>query len=309
MRKLSISILAVVFAVIAMGATTYAWFTITNEAKINQFEVQVTAGVGFEIAVTELSGTPTVWKSTVTKSEVEALISPAMTLTDLTTTDGLAFFPIKQIGVDVDGTEDYKYGTQALPGSGYVEFEVHFRSRKMGAVNLDMSVTNIDSVGKTMAAGVPFTEALTGGDTFSETGSITAYAMNAARMAFINDTVPAANVILEKAAAAANVVGALDNTEGLGLDFTKGALAYYVSKNAIETSGMAITQPTQTTQKFGDAAYATPILNIAGTADADGWYTGKVTVRIWIEGWDAECLNVIFSDTLKCDIKFDYTPA
>ena len=100
MRKLSISILAVVFAVVAMGATTFAWFTITNTARINQFDVYVTAGSGFEIAVTGIDGTPSAWKSTITETEVEAAIGNVV-LKDLTSTDGVNFYPISKIGADV----------------------------------------------------------------------------------------------------------------------------------------------------------------------------------------------------------------
>jgi len=60
------------------------------------------------------------------------------------------------------------------------------------------------------------------------------------------------------------------------------------------------------TEKFGDTVYTTKIADIA-TGPSNEWYTGKITVRIWLEGWDAECLNVIFSDTLEVKIQFEYT--
>jgi len=303
MRKLSISILAVVFAVVAMGATTFAWFTITNTAKINQFEVEVTAGSGFEIAVTNVGGAPSAWKSTITKAEVEAAIGNVV-LKDLTSTDGATFYPISEIGVDVNGTDDYKLGDAVT--DGYAEFDIHFRSKAAGTVKLNMEETNITSTGKTKVADVAFDEAYTGGDSFTATSDVLAYAMNAARMAIIeSDTL---KVILEKAGATLNTAGTLDNTVGFGTAHAKGALAYYIAKNQIDTTGMDLsglgTGPN--TEKFGDTVYTTKIADIA-TGPSNEWYTGKITVRIWLEGWDAECLNVIFSDTLEVKIQFEYT--
>ncbi|HPB49338.1 MAG TPA: hypothetical protein PK334_03430 [Bacilli bacterium] len=233
MRKLSISILAVVFAVVAMGATTFAWFTITNTAKINQFEVEVTAGSGFEIAVTNVGGAPSAWKSTITKAEVEAAIGNVV-LKDLTSTDGATFYPISKIGADVGGAGiDYTLGSKVT--DGYVEFEVHFRSKAAGTVKLNMEETNITSTGKTKVADVAFAEAYTGGESFTAASNVLAYAMNAARMAIIGSS---STVILEKAEATANVAGTLDNTVGFGTAHAKGALAYYIAKNQIGTTGM-----------------------------------------------------------------------
>jgi len=303
MRKLSISILAVVFAVVAMGATTFAWFTITNTAKINQFEVEVTAGSGFEIAVTNVGGAPSAWKSTITKAEVEAAIGNVV-LKDLTSTDGATFYPISEIGVDVNGTDDYKLGDAVT--DGYAEFDIHFRSKAAGTVKLNMEETNITSTGKTKVADVAFDEAYTGGDSFTATSDVLAYAMNAARMAIIESNT--LKVILEKAGATLNTAGTLDNTRGFGKDHAKGALAYYIAKNQIDTTGMDLsglgTGPN--TEKFGDTVYTTKIADIA-TGPSNEWYTGKITVRIWLEGWDAECLNVIFNDPLKVNIQFEYT--
>jgi hypothetical protein len=303
MRKLSISILAVVFAVVAMGATTFAWFTLTNTAKLDQFTVEVTAGSGFEIAVTNVGGAPSAWKSTITKADVEAAIGNVV-LKDLTSTDGATFYPISEIGVDVNGTDDYKLGDAVT--DGYAEFDIHFRSKAAGTVKLNMEETNITSTGKTKVADVAFDEAYTGGDSFTATSDVLAYAMNAARMAIIESNT--LKVILEKAGATLNTAGTLDNTVGFGTAHAKGALAYYIAKNQIDTTGMDLsglgTGPN--TEKFGDTVYTTKIADIA-TGPSNEWYTGKITVRIWLEGWDAECLNVIFSDTLEVKIQFEYT--
>ncbi|HOR17367.1 MAG TPA: hypothetical protein PL147_00585, partial [Bacilli bacterium] len=162
----------------------------------------------------------------------------------------------------------------------------------------------ITSTGKTKVADVAFAEAYTGNESFLATDNVTAYAMNAVRMAIIET----GTLILEKKAATGNVDGTLDNTRGFGKDHTKGALAYYIAKNQIDITGIDLSGLAEPiTQEFGDTAYTTKIADIA-TGPSNEWYTGKITVRIWLEGWDAECLNVIFNDHLKVNIQFEYTP-
>ena len=51
-KKLFLSVLTLAFAVISLGASTYAWFTMSKNAQINAFEAEVQAGEGIEIAVT-----------------------------------------------------------------------------------------------------------------------------------------------------------------------------------------------------------------------------------------------------------------
>lgn len=79
-------------------------------------------------------------------------------------------------------------------------------------------------------------------------------------------------------------------------------------KNQIDITGIDLSGLAEPiTREFGDTAYTTKIADIA-TGPSNEWYTGKITVRIWLEGWDAECLNVIFNDHLKVNIQFEYTP-
>ena len=51
-RKLMLSAFTLLFAVISLGASTYAWFTMNTTATVDVFEGQVIGGSGFDIAVT-----------------------------------------------------------------------------------------------------------------------------------------------------------------------------------------------------------------------------------------------------------------
>ncbi|MGI6728746.1 MAG: hypothetical protein ACOX5P_00560 [Bacilli bacterium] len=49
--KLLFAIISAAFALVALGTTTFAWFTISNTASVSQFSAQVTAGQGLEISL------------------------------------------------------------------------------------------------------------------------------------------------------------------------------------------------------------------------------------------------------------------
>ena len=53
-RKLLLSIITVVLTVVALGTTTFAWFTLTNTAQIQEFEAKIIADSGIEIAIGDL---------------------------------------------------------------------------------------------------------------------------------------------------------------------------------------------------------------------------------------------------------------
>lgn len=49
-KKIIVSVLTLVLTVVALGTTTYAWFTVGGTVAVEEFEMKVTSGVGLEIA-------------------------------------------------------------------------------------------------------------------------------------------------------------------------------------------------------------------------------------------------------------------
>ncbi|HHT99241.1 MAG TPA: hypothetical protein GXZ79_04095, partial [Acholeplasma sp.] len=52
-KKLILSVLTLVLTVVALGATTFAWFTLGNEATVGQVRGTITAGEGLEIRIAQ----------------------------------------------------------------------------------------------------------------------------------------------------------------------------------------------------------------------------------------------------------------
>ncbi len=286
MRKLSISILAVVFAVVAMGATTFAWFTITNTAKIQQFEIEVTSAEGIELSVVD-----GVWGSTISGTVIEDLagVSGAQ-LTAVTSDDGKTNF-YTLVSLLENGT--YNATGAAAAGTDYVEFEIKVRSREQTkAIYIDPNATTIASAGVQWQPDTTFTI-----DGISQITSGTApfmvYARDSARMSFTGGDAAATTVIYEETAA---------GTSGMSSDWGKGALNYFAAKNNYAAPQALNPGLSPYTVKEAGAAYNTVIV----TTDTLGneWSQATITVRIWLEGWDAECYNAVFGDTLQIKIGF-----
>lgn len=69
-RKITLSLVAILFAVIALGTTTYAWFTLGSTASVGNVEADVTAGEGIEVS---LDGKT--WVNNLTTEMIQAYIN------------------------------------------------------------------------------------------------------------------------------------------------------------------------------------------------------------------------------------------
>ncbi|HOD11452.1 MAG TPA: hypothetical protein PKH91_11955 [Flavobacterium sp.] len=294
MRKLSISILAVVFAVVAMGATTFAWFTLTNTAKVEQFQVSVTTEEGIELSI---DGGNT-WSSTITASQFAAAVT-IPNLTAVASIDGAtAFKRITDLALNGTGTF-----VDASANNDYLEFNIMIRTTKanqdiyLSNANTKITADNITNwiIDTTFA---PVTE----GTNLTPDGSTT-YTVNpadAARISFTNAA--STTVVFENPAAGTN-------TLGQSFDWGFGALNYYLNKKGY--SLIAATDPTDDAAHFGEGyeteeletAYQTAITATASSLTL-GWAEATVTVRVWLDGWDAQCYNAIFGGVLKVKIGF-----
>src|SRR5690554_1785074 len=50
-RKLMISVFTLAFALVTLGATTFAWFTLTSVSSIDEIEVEIIAGNFMELSI------------------------------------------------------------------------------------------------------------------------------------------------------------------------------------------------------------------------------------------------------------------
>lgn len=122
-RKLTVAILSVAFAFVALGATTFAWFTLTNTVTVSQFSAKVTTGSGFEVSIDDningLSG-GNYYSNLPNKDIIAALdalgVNKDFSFDHITSPDGKEFQNI------------FKNLTGSAADKGYIDFKLKFRS-------------------------------------------------------------------------------------------------------------------------------------------------------------------------------------
>lgn len=316
-QKLVLSVVTMALVVVALGTSTFAWFTLQNSASIGTFTADVTAGEGIEVslgtwdAVNDVATLEsnsqwyTVIPGSVIENRLAAMYGAQLTLKDVTSEDGKV--------MQVRDSSGSLTGTGALDGR-YIEFKLWFRSAEAKTIRLEQLVISGSSADWTVDA--PFVgannNAFTGARTFALAETVKVAAWTAARVSLIDSTdVDNPAFTYQRTAVTNNpyVASATSNSDVMpavsyasGAQF--GAASYYAVKTnaAITAPGAVIPDAT----KLTEAGNVTQnLVSLAQLGDpAAGPFLGSVTVRIWIEGWDADLFDAIFSTTLSVSMKF-----
>ncbi|MGI6769102.1 MAG: hypothetical protein ACOX43_08485 [Bacilli bacterium] len=135
-RKLLLSVLTVAFALITLGATTFAWFTLSTKAEIEAFDVEVTSGAGIEISADGSN-----YSNYISAQQIYSAITSSNSSTILdhvTSKDGLSFTTI-----DYEGELSFN----KVANSGWAEFDLWFRSPEANVEVYMLNNTNVTSTG------------------------------------------------------------------------------------------------------------------------------------------------------------------
>lgn len=283
-KKLFISVLTLIVTVGAFAATTFAWFTLGNQSNIGQFESEVTAGDGLEV---QFDGN-NVWHNSINTAQMKSYLTAKYTLNPI----------VMNTVTNADGKGTFTKPTfledSVVKTSEYIEFTLKFRSKTSGSVAWILA--SLSSNGTTWAADTPFTGA--NGDSILESASVNGFASNAARI-----SVDGTNTIVVEQTAGTN-----GNVVGSGKD-DKGAISYYNAKTGTTAATDAILPSFPTYTNIATLGESSVVVVLAADAaeslaPGTGYFTGSVTVRVWLEGWDYDAYNNILGDTLKTSLSF-----
>ena len=147
-KKLMLSVLTLAFAVVSLGASTFAWFTTSPSAKVEQVETAVIGGSGIEIGVGKIGDTaPAAYYVNELKSDkIKALFAASTypvlnNITALKTGEEIVF-----------GEKLYnQYGTEATldytkSDLGYIAFRLFVKVNAAGTLTLGtLNVTSTSS--------------------------------------------------------------------------------------------------------------------------------------------------------------------
>lgn len=307
-RKLMLSAFTLLFAVISLGASTYAWFVMSEDAKVTAFEGTVTTGEsGLEIAVASIEDrdddaiAALKWRST------QLTIAEDLGWDDLDTAD------VVESPIVFDAVQNQKGNfattfkklnkngslTDATANVDYIAFRLYFRlADTTGITNEIVYLTNYDlnTTGETPAWYVnkDYTGTLLT-DNLIKVGDKPVYKVSdAARIAFVpEDKNTYATEVFESEGVDESL-----NTSSYG-NKKVGAYDYYnkVKPGVLDTLYENVGENYLTTKQYLDAAKG---IGSLGKADNLTY----VDVYIWIDGWDNECINAIFSQTLQIALDF-----
>jgi len=310
-RKLVLSVLSVVLTVVALGTTTFAWFTLTNTSVIQPFQAQVVSDTGIEVAIGSQTADPLTleWKSVITTQDIYNYLELAYGLnafrfTHVSSANGRTF-------VDVDGI-----GTTA----GYLEIPLHFRSDnesiiKWKAVNLSSTpalfrtgVTFVDSQGEERLANSEFNTNLADAMKISITG-IVVRATNTIGTTAYENPISETNT-LSGGLSNADLRGdeesvLIGSTPTMLYTGINGAQNYYFRSTMSLPAGSQSVTTVPTVTVVNAAADITVLEMSSGNElTADAVYYGNIMVRVWFDGWDAEGYNGLLGRMLTIGLTF-----
>jgi hypothetical protein len=307
-RKLMISILTVVLSISALGTTTFAWFTVTNVATVEQFSANIVSDTGIEIS---LDGEN--WFSSITADMINAVIPANFEFNHVTTADGETFRTLSG-------------STLGITSTGYLSIPIYFRSQAVSTIT--WTGVSLSGQQKEWSADVSFYAS--NGDPITAGDSVFVDASNAIRVAVIDPvTVAATPVVYEKPAdtglyynTVLGISGAslLDGTAGVGMG-ADGAMNYYYEKTngtlPAETGTFA-TVATITDLGAGVDVLALQATNTSGevdftnilgsglvTVDFNAAYGGVLFLNVWFEGFDAEAYNSLLTLAVNLGLTFE----
>jgi hypothetical protein len=300
-RKLVLSILTVVLTVVALGTTTFAWFTLTNTAVVQPFQAEITADTGIEVAL----GTPVAgeedqlnWVTTLTTAVIEDYIESAygaFAFSHVTTANGTSFYTLG-IGALTDA-----------PSSSYLSIPLNFRSNS--ANRILWSTVSLYSGLQTWNADVAFT-GVTG--TYVSGNPVEIDASHAFRIAIIGNVsgstkvvgyelpadIDGRNAVLDGDGAEQNLADGVAVGEG-----NPGAMNYFYAKNNDLPVGANAVTVLDTIQSLSNEV----ILDLSASTTAGAANYGQIVIRIWLDGWDANAYNSVLGRMITASFGFTGT--
>ncbi|PKK96903.1 MAG: hypothetical protein CVV58_03975 [Tenericutes bacterium HGW-Tenericutes-3] len=290
-RKLVLSALTVVLTVVALGTTTFAWFTLTNTAVVQPFQASIVADTGIEVSLDGVD-----WYTTLTEATVENYITTtygSFAFTHLTTSTGFSNF--NTLGAT---------GLEAA-ASGWLQIPIYFRSNSATAI--DWTAVTLTSPVAAWQTDVAFN---------STTGAVTAGsfididAANAMRISVQGTVASATKVVVYEKATGVNQNVVLGGDGLTPVDYSNsgtgvaGSYNYYQVKTGalIPGTDAVVVAPTVTAVNATTGIQRVTDLNADTTYGTAYW--GQIMIRIWVEGWDADAYNSILAREITAGFTF-----
>lgn len=321
-KKLMLSVLTLAFAVVSLGASTFAWFTLSGSVNVDKFGANVTGGYGLDISVSSVEDTD--WDAT--KATWYSGNLPLSAITEVIGSEAKFDAVTPSSANSLASFEDVN-GEAVKLNKSYIAFNLNFKITDAASVNQDLylyldklAVTNTVTPTAWTAdmaylyGGATEEQELEGGEkvtvnkeVITAGTKVTYDVLSAARFAVVNGD---KTTIYENNGAATPQA---DGKNSVGFS-NYGAVDYYNKKlNLSEDKDLDVpaTEDQYSTVKLDSFTKAEQCLSLytfgkydssksAAENTADDIVT--ITVYVWVEGWDAECINAIFNQNITVEI-------
>lgn len=268
-NKLLLSILTVALTFIALGTTTFAWFTIGTDVTAEAFTATVAVAKGIEVAEKPTGdGTP-VWGTSVK-------LGADVTIKDVSSTDGISF--VKVNNESADGL----YFTQTI----LIRTSDLSAQIKLSKLVLDGFVEQANYTHSGAEFGID-------GKKFENNKTYIFDAYNALRVSFVTGKTPQD---VQDAVKTAKVFEIRHTTTNQGI-VGDGIMDSYIATN--KDMEVLAAEPTALTtvvvDENGTPATDTVVIDFANLdyTENGNYYEAEFTVNVWLEGWDADCINAL----------------
>ncbi len=325
-KKIIVSVLTLVLTIIALGTTTFAWFSLSTVVQISDIHGEVTAGDGLEVRLVQVgfdeedpeANIQTGWYSSLSGDIVTDFIGQifgANVFTAVTTSNLTDFTRTADNG---DGR--LRLGEAATMNADYLRFVIQFRSQSGG----DVVLTSLGLSGERetfVVDGGPYMQ--TPNAAYSN-NDVETSAVYAARVSFADVAYQyGQNTITAGALVSGNTFMEEDKPVEHGqwsyLNVSKGI--YFVDED--EDDPNADPDPIIANLAYGDLNDLVTLVEAFGHNDlkvGDDYRTtlalsptgeggmnaffGEMTINIWMEGWDADTYDSIYS--LKFEVRMTF---
>ena len=318
-RKLMLSIVAIALVVIALGTSTFAWFTLSNKATVGQFNAEVTAGEGMELS---LDGTT--WYSNIPSSVIQAKIQekfnalpvgnlnnagePVLGAVTTATLSDTTF-----LKMDLSGSGAY---VSAVANVDFISLEINVRAVGINKISVD----TIELTGADMdwTADATFTHA--NGAAITQNSVYKMSAKNAARVGINGSSefvyqLPALGGAIAPTENSSNTIfgGALQeatspapaNKTAMLAEAVDGQEKYFVEKTDGNSYMRGFTgYPGSVIEAETDAASGVDVLTLTEVGD---YYTGSFDLYVWFEGFDPDTYDAVLKMPLSVKLSLKGT--
>ena len=298
MRKILIAFLALILLVLTLGTSTYAWITLARASQVESITIYATLGDTLEIS---LDGEN--YYNEFPNEELYKVFKKNRLL-DVTSTDGKTFTHIDS-------------NVEVTPNKEYISLDFYFRtdSKREHIVYLANNISNTVNYDDTephegtyvISKGVKYRSSF---DFLYDVDDIVR--TNEIRTYYLSEAVRISTISIIDGEEVVKIFD-LSGNEHRGYGKPYGAFDYYNKKQA----NIQLTLPTKIPPTIYELTEFDPngpfsyddrskllVLDEIQVVGEKTYYTGKLTMNIWVEGWDADLFDPVVYDRIKIQLQF-----